>query len=147
MATSVLEHAHGTAHEKTGLWSWITTVDHTRIGILYGATAFLFFLLGGLEALLSRSRGLGVFGTKERSVINLGNRKGIAAIVAQQLEVARQVLDAGLVPIIEPSEWPAKYTWSGFTARPDAWSAAWSGLSACCGTPAGGRARARTSAD
>jgi cytochrome c oxidase subunit 1 len=36
--------------DKTGLWSWITTVDHKRIGILYGATAFLFFLLGGLEA-------------------------------------------------------------------------------------------------
>jgi len=54
MATSVLEHAHGTPHEKTGLWSWITTVDHKRIGILYGATAFLFFLLGGVEALLIR---------------------------------------------------------------------------------------------
>jgi cytochrome c oxidase subunit 1 len=54
MATSVLDHAHGTAHEKTGLWSWITTVDHKRIGILYGATAFLFFLMGGIEALLIR---------------------------------------------------------------------------------------------
>ena len=40
--------------EKTGLWSWLTTVDHKRIGILYGATAFFFFLLGGLEALLIR---------------------------------------------------------------------------------------------
>jgi len=55
-----------------------------------------------LDALLSRARGLGVFGTKERSVINLANREGIAAIVAQQFEVARQVLAAGLVPIIEP---------------------------------------------
>jgi fructose-bisphosphate aldolase, class I len=55
-----------------------------------------------LDALLSRARGLGVFGTKERSVINLANRDGIAAIVAQQFEVARQVLAAGLVPIIEP---------------------------------------------
>src|SRR6188472_2243167 len=56
MATSVLDHA-GTAaihQEKTGLWSWITTVDHKRIGVLYGATAFFFFLLGGLEALLIR---------------------------------------------------------------------------------------------
>ena len=56
MATSVVGHeAHGVAPahgETTGLWSWITTVDHKRIGILYGATAFLFFLLGGLEALL-----------------------------------------------------------------------------------------------
>jgi fructose-bisphosphate aldolase class I len=55
-----------------------------------------------LDTLLSRARGLGVFGTKERSVINLANREGIAAIVRQQFEVARQVLAAGLVPIIEP---------------------------------------------
>jgi cytochrome c oxidase subunit 1 len=34
----------------SGLWSWITTVDHKRIGILYGVTAFLFFLLAGIEA-------------------------------------------------------------------------------------------------
>jgi fructose-bisphosphate aldolase, class I len=56
----------------------------------------------GLDALLARAKSLGVFGTKERSVINLANRAGIAAIVAQQFEVARQVLAAGLVPIIEP---------------------------------------------
>ena len=37
---------------RPGLWSWITTVDHKRIGILYGPTAFFFFLIGGLEALL-----------------------------------------------------------------------------------------------
>jgi fructose-bisphosphate aldolase class I len=55
-----------------------------------------------LGALLSRAEGLGIFGTKERSVINLANREGIAAIVRQQFEVARQVLAAGLVPIIEP---------------------------------------------
>ena len=55
-----------------------------------------------LDALLSRSRGLGVFGTKERSVINLANSAGIAAAVKQQFEVAQQVLAAGLVPIIEP---------------------------------------------
>jgi len=56
----------------------------------------------GLDALLSRARGLGVFGTKERSVINLANREGIAAIVRQQFDIARQVLAAGLVPILEP---------------------------------------------
>src|SRR3954471_6476750 len=39
---------------KHGFWSWITTVDHKRIGILYGVTAFLFFLVGGIEALLIR---------------------------------------------------------------------------------------------
>ena len=55
-----------------------------------------------LDALLARAKGLGVFGTKERSVINLANREGIAAIVRQQFEVARQVLAAGLVPILEP---------------------------------------------
>src|SRR5688500_20068502 len=38
----------------SGLWSWITTTDHKRIGILYGATAFTFFLLCGIEALLVR---------------------------------------------------------------------------------------------
>jgi fructose-bisphosphate aldolase class I len=55
-----------------------------------------------LDALLRRSKDLGVFGTKERSVINLANRAGIAAVVKQQFAVARQVLAAGLVPIIEP---------------------------------------------
>lgn len=55
-----------------------------------------------LTGLLERARGLGVFGTKERSVINLANRDGIAAAVAQQFDVARQVLAYDLVPIIEP---------------------------------------------
>ena len=55
-----------------------------------------------LDALLTRAKGLGVFGTKERSVINLANREGIAAVVKQQFEVAAQVLAHGLVPIIEP---------------------------------------------
>jgi cytochrome c oxidase subunit 1 len=56
MATTVVDQhpAHAAAPAKTGLWSWMTTVDHKRIGILYGATAFFFFLLGGLEALLIR---------------------------------------------------------------------------------------------
>ena len=38
----------------TGWWSWVTTVDHKKIGILYGVTAFVFFLIGGLEALVIR---------------------------------------------------------------------------------------------
>jgi cytochrome c oxidase subunit 1 len=37
-----------------GFWSWFTTVDHKKIGILYGVTSFLFFLVGGAEALLIR---------------------------------------------------------------------------------------------
>ena len=55
-----------------------------------------------LNALLARAKALGVFGTKERSVINLANPAGIAAVVRQQFEVAQQVLAGGLVPIIEP---------------------------------------------
>ena len=39
---------------NTGLWSWITTVDHKRIGALYGVTAFIFFLIGGIEATIMR---------------------------------------------------------------------------------------------
>lgn len=56
----------------------------------------------GLDELLARARGKGVFGTKERSVIKRANRKGIQAIVDQQFEVGRQVSAAGLVPILEP---------------------------------------------
>lgn len=56
----------------------------------------------GLDALLARAKGLGVFGTKERSVINAANPAGIAVLVAQQFEVARQVLALGMMPIIEP---------------------------------------------
>src|SRR4051812_28049612 len=37
-----------------GAWSWFTTVDHKKVGILYGCTAFVFFLVGGFEALLIR---------------------------------------------------------------------------------------------
>ena len=55
-----------------------------------------------LDGLLSRAKGLGVFGTKERSVINLANEEGIAAVVKQQFDVARQVLGHGMMPIIEP---------------------------------------------
>ncbi|HYU57867.1 MAG TPA: cytochrome c oxidase subunit I [Actinomycetota bacterium] len=40
----------------TGVWSWITTVDHKRIGLLYGFTAFAFFIIGGLEALAIRTQ-------------------------------------------------------------------------------------------
>jgi cytochrome c oxidase subunit 1 len=38
----------------TGIWGWITTIDHKRIGILYGVTAFIFFIIGGIEAFLMR---------------------------------------------------------------------------------------------
>ena len=55
-----------------------------------------------LDALLTRAKGLGVFGTKERSVINSANAAGIAVLVAQQFQVAKQVLAHGMMPIIEP---------------------------------------------
>jgi cytochrome c oxidase subunit I len=46
--------AHTAHHEPTGLWSWITTVDHKRIGIMYFLTSVIFLFIGGLEALLIR---------------------------------------------------------------------------------------------
>jgi fructose-bisphosphate aldolase, class I len=56
----------------------------------------------GLDALLTRAAKLGIFGTKMRSVINLPSTGGIAAVVAQQFEVAAQIAEHGLTPIIEP---------------------------------------------
>ena len=55
-----------------------------------------------LDVLLDKAKALGVFGTKERSVINSANAVGIAAIIAQQFEIGRQVLAKGLMPILEP---------------------------------------------
>ncbi|MYL97018.1 fructose bisphosphate aldolase [Novosphingobium sp. FGD1] len=55
-----------------------------------------------LDALLARSKALGVFGTKERSVINSANAEGIAAVVKQQFEIGLQVLGHEMMPIIEP---------------------------------------------
>src|SRR5688572_3742831 len=55
-----------------------------------------------LDALLKKAKSKGIFGTKERSVIKLANPEGVKAVVAQQFEVAKQVLSHGLVPIVEP---------------------------------------------
>jgi fructose-bisphosphate aldolase class I len=55
-----------------------------------------------LDTLLARSKALGVFGTKERSVINSANATGIAAVVKQQFEIGLQVLGHEMMPIIEP---------------------------------------------
>ncbi|MWV28164.1 fructose bisphosphate aldolase [Aurantiacibacter rhizosphaerae] len=55
-----------------------------------------------LDALLEKSVAQGMFGTKERSVIKSANAEGIAAVVAQQFEVGNRVIDAGLMPILEP---------------------------------------------
>ncbi|MEO8455752.1 MAG: fructose bisphosphate aldolase [Sphingomicrobium sp.] len=58
--------------------------------------------IAGLDELLDRAKSLGVFGTKERSVINSANAAGTAVLVAQQFQVATQVLAHGMMPIIEP---------------------------------------------
>jgi fructose-bisphosphate aldolase class I len=55
-----------------------------------------------LDALLERAVAKGIFGTKMRSVISAANEEGIAAVVAQQFDVGRQILGHGLMPIIEP---------------------------------------------
>ena len=56
----------------------------------------------GLDELLTRAREKNIFGTKMRSVIKLANSTGVNAVVDQQFEIGRQILSAGLVPIIEP---------------------------------------------
>jgi fructose-bisphosphate aldolase, class I len=56
----------------------------------------------GLDALLARAKSKGIFGTKMRSVIKQASPSGIKAVVDQQFEIGRQIVAAGLVPIIEP---------------------------------------------
>ena len=56
----------------------------------------------GLEALLNKAKNKGIFGTKMRSVIKQANAEGIAAIVHQQFEIGKQIIDSGFIPIIEP---------------------------------------------
>ena len=56
----------------------------------------------GLDALLAKAKSKGIFGTKMRSVIKQADPTGIKAIVDQQFEIGRQIIAAGLVPIIEP---------------------------------------------
>lgn len=58
--------------------------------------------ISGLDQLLERAKALGVFGTKERSVINSADRSGIAQVVAQQFEVGGRVLAHDMMPILEP---------------------------------------------
>jgi len=58
--------------------------------------------IDGLDQLLSRANDAGMFGTKMRSVVSAANPAGIAAIVAQQFEIGKQILSHGLMPILEP---------------------------------------------
>ena len=55
-----------------------------------------------LDPLLGKATAHGVFGTKMRSVIKQASPSGVTAVVAQQFELARQIQDAGLLPIVEP---------------------------------------------
>jgi cytochrome c oxidase subunit 1 len=69
MAVTAADPGAGHVHEGTysgGLLSWITTVDHKRIGVMYGVSAFFFFLVGGLEALLIRLQ----LGSAENTLID-----------------------------------------------------------------------------
>ena len=52
--TTAAAPTHAKVHAQTGLWSWITTVDHKRIAVLYFFTSLFFFLVGGLEAFIIR---------------------------------------------------------------------------------------------
>ena len=58
--------------------------------------------IGGLAELLPRAKAKGVFGTKMRSVVKQADPAGIAAIADQQFEVGKEILAAGLMPILEP---------------------------------------------
>jgi fructose-bisphosphate aldolase class I len=84
--------------------------------------------IGGLDELLKRAVAKGIFGTKMRSVVNAANAKGIDAILDQQFEFGRQILQAGLMPILEPEvsikatdkEQAEKLLKQGFLKRLDA---------------------------
>ena len=98
----------GKAHGKpvpTFLWEDRGVVPYLKVdkGLEKEANGVsLMKPIPGLDALLARAKGLGVFGTKMRSVVNLPDQAGIAAIVQQQFEIGRQISAAGLMPILEP---------------------------------------------
>src|SRR3970282_1719999 len=56
MAVTTTTEDLGYTPSTQGVWSWLTTVDHKRIGIMYGVSALVFALVGGLEALLIRTQ-------------------------------------------------------------------------------------------
>ena len=61
MATAAVSPAHVVVKEypTTGLWSWLTTVDHKRIGLLYLFTSLTMFAIGGIEAVIMRAQLMG----------------------------------------------------------------------------------------
>lgn len=89
----------------TFLWEKRGVVPFLKIdkGLLDEANGVqLMKAMPDLDALLIRGREKGIFGTKMRSVIAHADKAGIAAVVRQQFEVARQIIGQGLVPIVEP---------------------------------------------
>ena len=87
------------------LWSAKRVVPFLKVdkGLLPEADGVqLMKPIPNLDALLHRAREKGVFGTKMRSVILRANEAGISAIARQQFDFGRQILAAGLVPILEP---------------------------------------------
>jgi fructose-bisphosphate aldolase class I len=87
------------------LWSVKQVVPFLKIDkglAAEAAGAQLMKPIPGLAGLLGQGVAAGAFGTKMRSVIRLADPAGVTAIVAQQFQIARQVLASGLVPIIEP---------------------------------------------
>jgi len=87
------------------LWSAKRVVPFLKVdkGLLPEADGVqLMKPIPNLDALLHRAREKGVFGTKMRSVIQRANEAGISAVARQQFDFGRQILAAGLVPILEP---------------------------------------------
>jgi fructose-bisphosphate aldolase, class I len=87
------------------LWEKKGIVPFLKIDQGLGASANgvqLMKPITSLDQILASAKNGGVFGTKQRSVISSSNAEGISSIVAQQIELAKRVLDFGLVPIIEP---------------------------------------------
>ena len=87
------------------LWSVKQVVPFLKVdkGLADGAHgAQIMKPIPGLDTLLARAKAKGVFGTKMRSVIKSANAQGIDDVVVQQFALGKQILAAGLVPIIEP---------------------------------------------
>jgi fructose-bisphosphate aldolase, class I len=92
-------------HSADYLWSVKQVVPFVKVDKGLAAEADgvqLMKPMPELDDLLERAKAKGVFGTKMRSVVKLANRSGVRAVAEQQFEVGRQILDAGLVPILEP---------------------------------------------
>jgi fructose-bisphosphate aldolase class I len=87
------------------LWSVKQVVPFLKVdkGLVDEANGVqLMKAMPGLDALLARARGKGVFGTKMRSVVKHADARGIADVVSQQFTIGKQILAGGLMPILEP---------------------------------------------